>query len=82
MDIRKFAEEVFSDQFGKAVPERRELVKFSAIAVGDYFVDDGIMYEKLRDASESDTGLARGPKRRPLGTGCYEFEADTEVEPA
>ena len=56
------------------------LVKFSAIQVGDYFLDDGIMNEKIRDASESDTGLARGPKRRPLGTGAYDFHADDEVE--
>ena len=82
MDIRKFAADVFSDQFGKVAPAAT-LVKFSAIPVGDYFLDDGIVYEKLAEAtSKFDPGLARGPKRHALGTGCYEFEGDAEVEPA
>ena len=63
-------------------PEAATLVKFSAIPVGEYFIDDGIVYEKLREASEFDTGLARGPKLAPLGTGCYEFDGDVEVTPA
>jgi len=57
------------------LPEDRELVKFADVPVGDYFIDDWIVFEKLDDT------LARGPKLRPLGTGVYEFEADAEVEP-
>ena len=85
MDIRKFAEDVFSDHFGKAVPERREFVKFSKIEVGWFFIDDHVVYEKLSDADPSDPfgrGLARGPKLGPLGTGIFEFHADDEVETA
>jgi hypothetical protein len=54
----------------------RRPVKFSDLEVGDYFLDDGTVYEKIDDT------LARGPKRHPLGNGVYDFEPEDEVEEA
>jgi hypothetical protein len=56
-----------------ALPARRT-VKFSDLEVGDYFLDDGTVYEKIDDT------LARGPKRSALGTGVYSFDETDEVE--
>lgn len=67
------------------VPEiDRTLVKFADIEIGWPFIDDGIVFMKLRDADPDDPldrGLARGPKCG-LGNGMYEFQPDAEVEPA
>lgn len=46
---------------------------FSELPIGDLFTEDGTVYEKIGE------NLARGPKKHPLGTGVYDFEADDEV---
>ena len=69
-------EALLDRQQADSASAQAKVVKFSDLLVGAYFLDDGMVYEKLDDT------LARGPKRHALGTGVYDFEPDDEVESA
>ncbi len=54
---------------------------FSDIPIDEYFMQDGIRYQKLSEASAYTSGVASGPNWHWRKSGRYEFQADESVEP-
>lgn len=53
---------------------------FADIALDDYFMQDGIRYQKLSEATAYTSGVASGPNWHWRKSGRYTFEADDTVE--